>query len=208
MKRRAILERHAACIGAMFVHREMHAFNSKCESNIAPQPHQKHANLSQVIMRIKKHIHYHLNSYEPQDSLCYLLFSQIKEEDETKTSRQNSPMQQTRRCQSQILLKSKYKLSTRGNNETPKLPNTPENNNTPKVSDDSETKKRDEEHDGSESDNDSGDEDVDPEVKDKERKISEKRILEIVHCDVGIQEKLDGSNANTPNTSHKTKKGT
>jgi hypothetical protein len=178
MKRRAILERHASCIGAMFVHREMHAFNSKCESNIAPQPHQKHANLSQ-----------------------------IKEEDETKTSRQNSPMQQTRRCQSQILLKSKYKLSTRGNNETPKLPNTPENNNAPKVSDDSESKKPDEEHDGSESDNDSGDEDVDPEVKDKERKISEKRILEIVHCDVGIQEKLDGSNANTPNTAPKTKKG-
>ena len=149
-----------------------------------------------------------LNSYEPRSSLCYLLFSQIKEEDETKTSRQNSPMQQTRRCQSQILLKSKYKLSTRGNNETPQLPNTPEHNNAPKVSDDSETKKRDEEHDGSESDNDTGDEDVDPEVKDKERKISEKRILEIVHCDVGIQEKLDGSNANTPNTAQKTKKGT
>ena len=148
------------------------------------------------------------NSYEPRSSLCYLLFSQIKEKDETKTSRQNSPMQQTRRCQSQILLKSKYKLSTRGNNETPQLPNTPENNNAPKVSEDSETKKRDEEHDGSESDNDTGDEDVDPEVKDKERKISEKRILEIVHCDVGIQEKLDGSNANTPNTAQKTKKGT
>ena len=148
-----------------------------------------------------------VNETEPQASLCDLLFSQIKEEDETKTSRQNSPMQQTRRCQSQILLKSKYKLSTRGNNETPKLPNTPENNNTPKVSDDSETKKRDEEHDGSESDNDTGDEDVDPEEKDKERKISEKRILEIVHCDVGIQEKLDGSNANTPTTAQKTKKG-
>merc|ERR1711997_162567 len=88
-----------------------------------------------------------------------------------------------------------------------RLPNTPENNNAPKVSEDSETKKRDEEHDGSESDNGSGDEDVDPEVKDKERKISEKRILEIVHCDVGIQEKLDGSNANTPNTAPKTKKG-
>merc|ERR1711997_125113 len=88
-----------------------------------------------------------------------------------------------------------------------RLPNTPENNNAPKVSEDSETKKRDEEHDGSESDNDSGDEDVDPEVKDKERKISEKRILEIVHCDVGIQEKLDGSNANTPTPTQKTEKG-
>ena len=149
-----------------------------------------------------------LHSYEPQALLYYLTFSQIKEEDETKTSRQNSPMQQTRRCQSQILLKSKYKLSTRGNNETPKLPNTHENNNAPEVSDDSGSKKRDEEHDDSESDNESGEEDVDPEVKDKERKISEKRILEIVHCDVGIQEKLDGSNANTPNTAPKTKKGT
>merc|ERR1711997_878204 len=49
MKRRAIMERHATCIGSMFVHREMHAYNSKCEMNMLPQPHQyNQLNLSQI----------------------------------------------------------------------------------------------------------------------------------------------------------------
>merc|ERR1719412_1646331 len=92
MKRRAILERHASCIGSMYVHPEMHAFNSKCEANMIPQPHQKHVNLTQ-----------------------------IKEEDESKTSRHNSP--QTRRCQSQILLKTKFNVKKETSKDVTDSPN-------------------------------------------------------------------------------------
>merc|ERR1712226_395623 len=159
IKRRAILERHAACIGSMFVHPEMHAFNSKCESSMAPQPHQKHQ------------------------------MFQIKEEDESKTSRQNSPMQQQRRCQSQILLKSKYKVSSRDKSDdimtdAPNLSSDRvkvDSNETSKTVLEADPENRPAQEQDSDSDED--EDEVDPDVKEKERKISEQRIVEIVHCD-------------------------
>lgn len=194
MKRRAILERHASCIGSMYVHREMHAFNSKCEANMVPQPHQKHVNLSQ-----------------------------IKEEDEGKasrnSSRHNSPMQQTRRCQSQILLKSKYKLSSREQSENPRdspdlssSSNGNDNKETTKTSDTNEKKPINILESDSEEEDEEG---VDPEVKEKERKTSEQRIMQIVHYDGPLKEKggvlpndgIDVSNTNTPTTPHKNNNG-
>ena len=35
MKRRAILEKHATCIGTMFLHKSEHMYNSKCEASNA-----------------------------------------------------------------------------------------------------------------------------------------------------------------------------
>jgi hypothetical protein len=179
----------------MYVHREMHAFNSKCEANMARPPHQKHVNLSQ-----------------------------IKEEDETKTSRNssrhNSPLQQQRRCQSQILLKSKYKISGKDKSEntrdSPDLSLIHINNESKlssKTSDNTENKQFNvQDSDSEEDDEDDG---VDPKVKEKERKTSEQRILQIVHYDGPHKEKsgdlpndgIDASNTNTPTTSHKVNKG-
>ena len=34
LKRSAILEKHATCIGSMFVHPEKHAYNSMCEAEM------------------------------------------------------------------------------------------------------------------------------------------------------------------------------
>ena len=52
MKRSAILEKHAACIGTMFLHKSEHTFNSKCEATAAAledvKTHLTHQNLSLV----------------------------------------------------------------------------------------------------------------------------------------------------------------
>ena len=52
MKRSAILEKHAACIGTMFLHKSEHTYNSKCEATAAAledvQTHLTHQNLSLV----------------------------------------------------------------------------------------------------------------------------------------------------------------
>jgi len=62
MKRRAILEKHAACIGSMFLHKSQHTFNSMCEATNA------------TVNDVKAHI--------PQHQL-----SLITEEDERTSSR-------------------------------------------------------------------------------------------------------------------------
>ena len=41
VKRSAILEKHASCIGSMFVHPEKHAFNSMCEAGAAAMSNLK-----------------------------------------------------------------------------------------------------------------------------------------------------------------------
>ena len=52
MKRFAILEKHAACIGTMFLHKSEHTYNSKCEATAAAledvKSHLTHQNLSLV----------------------------------------------------------------------------------------------------------------------------------------------------------------
>ena len=52
MKRFAILEKHAACIGTMFLHKSEHTYNSKCEATAAAledvKTHLTHQNLSLV----------------------------------------------------------------------------------------------------------------------------------------------------------------
>ena len=119
----------------------------------------------------------------------YIAFDQIKEEDESKTSRQNSPMQQQRRCQSQILLKSKYKVSSRDKSDdimidAPNLSSDRvkvDSNETSKTVLEADPENRPAQEQDSDSDED--EDEVDPDVKEKERKISEQRIAEIVHCD-------------------------
>merc|ERR1712223_420754 len=92
-----------------------------CETNMIAQPHQKHVNLTQ-----------------------------IKEEDESKTSRHNSP--QTRRCQSQILLKTKFNVKNEISRDAPDSPNpsssrhTEENNQSNKMSDKINNQEIQEEH--------------------------------------------------------------
>ena len=110
------------------------------------------------------------------------------EEDESKTSRHNSPVQ--RRCQSQILLKSKYQTSNKDSSleksESSKRDTTdssPPHKECNKSKDIPEYKRSEEESDSEEEDEDG----VDPEIKEKERKISEKRILEIVHTEKEIK---------------------
>jgi len=52
MKRFAILEKHAACIGTMFLHKSEHTYNSKCEATAAAledvKTHLTHQNLSLI----------------------------------------------------------------------------------------------------------------------------------------------------------------
>ena len=53
MKRSAILEKHAACIASMFVHKSKHTYNSMCEASTAAiqdvKNHAPHQLLTQVI---------------------------------------------------------------------------------------------------------------------------------------------------------------
>ena len=117
------------------------------------------------------------------------------EEDESKTSRHNSPVQ--RRCQSQILLKSKYqtsnKESSQEKSESSKRDTTDSSHKEcNKAKDVPEYKPSEEESDSEEEDEDG----VDPEIKEKERKISEKRILEIVHTEKDVKNSNNVSSSN------------
>ena len=128
--------------------------------------------------------------------------------------------QQQRRCQSQILLKSKYKISNKEKSEntrdSPDLSPAhvnKESKQSSKTSDNTENRPiHVEESESEEEDEADG---VDPEVKEKERKTSEQRIMQIVHYDGPPKETgsllpsdgMDGSNTNTPTTTHKINKG-
>ena len=54
MKRSAILEKHAACIASMFVHKSKHTYNSMCEASSAAiqdvKNHAAHPLLTQVTL--------------------------------------------------------------------------------------------------------------------------------------------------------------
>lgn len=129
-------------------------------------------------------------------------------------------MQQQRRCQSQILLKSKYKISNKEKSEntqdSPDLSQAhvnKESTQSSKTSDNTENKQFEvQDSDSEEEDEDEG---VDPAAKEKERKTSEQRILEIVHYDGPLKEKgggmpsdgMNDSNTNTPTIAHKFNKG-
>ena len=129
-------------------------------------------------------------------------------------------MQQQRRCQSQILLKSKYKISNKEKSENTRdspdlLPAhvNIESKQPSKTSDNIENIPLHEEDSNSEEEDE--DDGVDPDVKEKERKTSEQRIMQIVHYDGPLEEKgsvlpsdgMDGSNTNTPTAAHKINKG-
>ena len=57
MKRSAILEKHAACIASMFVHKSKHTYNSMCEaSNAAIQDVKNHAP-HQLLTQVRNPLH-------------------------------------------------------------------------------------------------------------------------------------------------------
>ena len=57
--------------------------------------------------------------------------------------------------------------------------------------------------DQSDTDDEEEEEGVDPEVKEKERKVSEKRLIKIIHSN-----EFGDSRENTPKLAHKSEKGT
>ena len=69
MKRRAILEKHAACIGSMFLHKAEHTYNSMCEAT------------NQAMNDPKTHIPNHqlsLVSFQSPDYTTILLLLNVK----------------------------------------------------------------------------------------------------------------------------------